>query len=100
MEDFNDQPNGICLECWEKTEEFDKFYKTVQAAHLILLNSKYSEANDESFEVKNELPSNEDILTGADSTADNSNCEYDTLDQDDDQQGIDGSLNVILLERI
>lgn len=43
MEEFHDQPNGICLECWEKTEEFDKFYKSVQEAHLILLNSKYSE---------------------------------------------------------
>lgn len=42
VEDFNDQPNGICLECWEKTEIFDRFYKSVQAAHLILLNSKYT----------------------------------------------------------
>lgn len=96
MEDFNDQPNGICLECWAKTEEFDKFYKSVQAAHLILLNSKYPEANDESFEVKNELLSNDDILTCADSTAGNPTYDYGHLDQDDDdQQDTDGSSNLI-----
>lgn len=41
VEDFNEQPNAICPDCWKKTEEFDKFYKSVQAAHLNLLSTKY-----------------------------------------------------------
>lgn len=58
VEEFNDQPNGICLECWKKTEEFDKFYKSVQAAHLILLSTKYKHTSvgvsGENVEVKDE----------------------------------------------
>lgn len=46
------------MECWEKTEKFDKFYKSVQAAHLILLSTKYKHPDaritDENIEVKDE----------------------------------------------
>lgn len=47
------------MECWKKTEEFDKFYKSVQAAHLTLLSTKYkididTERSDQNVTVKDE----------------------------------------------
>lgn len=77
MEEFHDQPNGICLECWEKTEEFDKFYKSVQEAHLILLNSKYTKT-----EIEDDTTTKfEDVYsTNSDDVAD----ETDTLIQNYD----------------
>lgn len=38
------------MECWTKTEEFDKFYKTVQAAHLTLLSTKYKNTDVEAID--------------------------------------------------
>lgn len=73
MEEFNDQPNGICLECWEKTEIFDKFYKSVQAAHLILLNTKYKKDDIEDVEVKCENACTENPILEKDLSAEISN---------------------------
>lgn len=73
MEDFHDQPNGICLECWQKTEEFDKFYKSVQEAHLILLNSKYT---------KNEIE-NESTVKCEKISSTHSDAENDVIEETD-----------------
>lgn len=73
------------MECWEKTEEFDRFYKTVQAAHLILLNSKYAEPTNQldTVEVKNEPITMDDSFSEANLTATISNCDYDFSEQED-----------------
>lgn len=84
-EEFNDQPNGICLDCWEKTITFDQFYKSVQETHLILLNSKYKPLEIEKVEIKTERE--DDLLSVEDSTVDASACDYTAsdLDRDEDQ---------------
>ncbi|XP_031623272.1 transcription factor grauzone-like [Contarinia nasturtii] len=79
VEDFNDQPNGICLECWDKVLTFDQFYKSVQMAHLYLLNSKYKDDEIEKVSVKSEHDTSEDFLSMEDITA----CDS-TSDQDDE----------------
>lgn len=61
VEEFNDQSNGICSECWEKTLTFDKFYKSVQTTHLLLLNSKYKINNDEKIDIKSEVATDDTL---------------------------------------
>lgn len=80
VEDFSDRANGICLECWDKTAIFDQFYKSVQAAHLLLLNSKYKPRETE-IEIKSENTCSDDLLSVADQTADVPFCDYDVSDQ-------------------
>lgn len=46
--------NGICNECWQKTESFDKFYKSIQKAHSNLLDRNV-ENNDDTETVKSEI---------------------------------------------
>lgn len=88
MEDFNDQPNGICLECWDKTLIFDQFYKSVQSAHLLLLNSKYKSHELENVEIKCENIGTEDILSTDDLIVEDTACDYGS-DHEYDQNAIE-----------
>lgn len=101
MEEFNDQPNGICLECWKKTNEFDKFYKSVQAAHLTLLSTKYKvydqSISDQNVVVKNECA---DTIINSLSVYDHTEENLASKHEADDDFGQDNgkyinSLNVI-----
>lgn len=88
MEDFNDQPNGICSECWDKTLIFDQFYKSVQAAHLLLLNSKYKSNELENVDIKCENIATEDILLTDDLIVEDTAYDYGT-DHEEDQNAIE-----------
>lgn len=83
VEDFNDQPNGICLECWDKTLKFDQFYKSVQESHLILLTSKYKNDDIEKVSIKIEHENSDDFLSMEDTAACDSISDRDE-DNDDD----------------
>lgn len=89
MEDFDNQPNGICLECWDKTLVFDQFYKSVQAAHLLLLNSKYKNPEVEKVVIKCENIESDDVLSTDDLTPENSTCDYGISDQENDQNSVE-----------
>lgn len=70
---------------------FDEFYKSVQAAHLLLLNSKYKSHEVETVEIKTEMivGTDADILSTDDVTVDNTTCDYGAFDHEDDQNAIE-----------
>lgn len=73
------------MECWDKTAIFDQFYKSVQAAHLLLLNSKYSRQEIEKVEIKSENVCSDDLLLVEELAAEVSRCDYDVSDQSPDE---------------